>query len=58
MINKIDRPDARPQEVLDEVFDLFLELGADDKLADFPYLFASGRDGYLSRRSRSATKAI
>ena len=36
VINKIDRPDARPQEVLDEVFDLFLELGADDELADFP----------------------
>ena len=41
VINKIDRPDARPHEVLDEVFDLFLQLGADDVLADFPYIFAS-----------------
>ncbi len=48
VINKIDRPDARPSEILDEIFDLFVELGADDTLADFPYVFASGRDGYAS----------
>ncbi len=48
IINKVDRADARPLEVLDEVFNLFLDLGADDKLADFPYLFGSGRGGYLS----------
>src|SRR5271154_2201547 len=42
VINKIDRPDARPEEILDEIFDLFVELGADDQLADFPYIFASG----------------
>jgi GTP-binding protein len=48
IVNKVDRNDARPLEVLDEVFNLFLELGADDKLADFPYLFGSGRGGYLS----------
>ncbi len=48
IINKVDRSDARALEVLDEVFNLFLELGADDKLADFPYLFGSGRGGYLS----------
>jgi GTP-binding protein len=48
VINKIDRPDARPEEVLDEVFDLFLELGADDTLADFPYLYSSARDGYAT----------
>ena len=48
IVNKIDRSDARSLEVLDEVFNLFLELGADDKLADFPYLFGSGRGGYLS----------
>jgi len=46
VINKIDRPDARPMEVLDEVLGLFLELGADDDLADFPYLFASSRGGF------------
>ena len=44
IVNKIDRPDARPHEVLDEILELFLELGADDDLADFPYLFASSRD--------------
>lgn len=48
VVNKIDRPDARPNEVLDEILELFLELGADDELADFPYLFASSRDGYAS----------
>jgi len=48
VVNKIDRGDARPEEVLAEVFDLFLELGASDELADFPFLYASGRDGYAS----------
>jgi len=48
VINKIDRADARPQEVLHEIFDLFLELGADDELADFPYVFASGRAGFAT----------
>ena len=48
VINKIDRADARPFEVLSEVFDLFLDLGADDELADFPYIYASGRDGYAT----------
>jgi GTP-binding protein len=48
VVNKIDRGDARPHEVLDETFELFLELGADDELADFPYIFASGRDGYAT----------
>src|SRR5215831_16572080 len=48
IVNKVDRSDARATEVLNEVFNLFIELGADDKLADFPYLFGSGRGGYLS----------
>jgi len=46
VINKTDRPDARPHEVLNEVFDLFLELEADDDALDFPVVYASGRDGY------------
>ncbi|MFT7542610.1 MAG: GTP-binding protein, partial [Gammaproteobacteria bacterium] len=46
MINKIDRPDARPAEVLDEVFDLFVELGATDAQLEFPVVYGSGRDGY------------
>src|SRR5215471_4271222 len=48
IINKIDRPDARAHEVLDEVFDLFVELGADDEALDFPVLYASGRAGTAS----------
>ena len=49
VINKIDRPDARPHEVIDEVFELFLQLGADDDLADFPYIFASCRSSAMPR---------
>ncbi|MDZ4685469.1 MAG: translational GTPase TypA [Planctomycetaceae bacterium] len=48
VVNKIDRSDARPQEVLSETFDLFVELGADDEMLDFPYIFASGRAGYAT----------
>ena len=55
VINKIDRPDARPHEVLDEVFDLFMQLGADDHLADFPYIFASSKLGYRHPRPRPST---
>ena len=46
IINKIDRPDAQPDQVLDEVFDLFTVLGATNEQLDFPYLFASGRSGW------------
>src|SRR5215212_9762935 len=46
VVNKIDRPDARPAEVLDEVFELFLNLDASDEQLDFPALYASGRAGY------------
>ena len=45
VINKIDKPNARPEEVIDEVFDLFSELGADDEQLDFPIVYASARDG-------------
>ncbi|MFN6052894.1 MAG: translational GTPase TypA, partial [Planctomycetia bacterium] len=45
VINKIDRPDARIDEVLNGVFDLFVELDADEKTLDFPVIYASGRDG-------------
>ncbi|MGA2253911.1 MAG: translational GTPase TypA [Thermoguttaceae bacterium] len=48
VINKIDRPDARPNEVLDEVFELFLQLGADDRLADFPHIYASSKLGFAT----------
>ncbi len=46
VINKIDREGARPNEVIDEVIDLFIELGADDDQIDFPVVYASGRQGY------------
>ncbi len=53
VINKIDRPDARPDEVLNEVFDTFVELGADEGQLDFPYIFASGRGGFASHDSHA-----
>ncbi|MEO7277653.1 MAG: translational GTPase TypA [Sphingomicrobium sp.] len=46
VVNKIDRPDARAAEVLDEIFELFLNLEANDEQLDFPTLYASGRAGY------------
>ncbi|MDO7844070.1 translational GTPase TypA [Sphingomonas immobilis] len=48
VVNKVDRPDERIQEVLDEVFDLFVSLDATDEQLDFPVLYASGRNGYAS----------
>ncbi len=49
VINKIDRPDARPSEVLNEVFDLFIDLDANEEQLDFPVLYASGRDGWATK---------
>lgn len=46
VVNKIDKPDARPTEVVDAVFDLFCELNANEDQLDFPLLYASGRDGW------------
>ncbi len=46
VVNKIDRPEARPTEVVDEVLDLFIELGADDDQLEFPVIYASSREGY------------
>lgn len=59
VVNKIDRPDARAAEVLDEVFDLFVTLGASDEQLDFPVLYASGRNGYAgeSEEVREGTLA-
>jgi len=57
VVNKIDRPDGRHDEVLNEVFDLFVSLDADDDQLDFPTLYASGRNGYASEdpMARSGT---
>jgi GTP-binding protein len=48
VINKIDRPDARPQEVLNEVYDLFIDLDADEEQVEFPVVYASARAGTSS----------
>lgn len=48
VINKIDRPGARPAEVVDEVLDLFIELGADEDQIEFPVVYASSREGYAT----------
>ncbi|HCM22811.1 MAG TPA: translational GTPase TypA [Ruminococcaceae bacterium] len=50
VVNKIDRPGARPAEVVDEVLDLFIELGANDDQLDFPVVYASARDGYAMNK--------
>ena len=49
IINKVDRPDARIDEVLNEVFDLFVALDANDAQLDFPVLYASGRNGWATK---------
>jgi len=48
VVNKIDRKDARPLEVVSEMFDLFIQLGATDETVDFPYVFASTKNGYVA----------
>ncbi len=57
-INKIDRPEARPEEVIDEVLDLFIELGADDKQLDSPFVFTSAREGTASLDSRKQNDSL
>ncbi len=48
VVNKIDRPGSRPWEVIDEVLELFMELGCDADQLDFPYIFASGTEGFAT----------
>jgi GTP-binding protein len=55
VVNKIDRADARAQEVLDEIYDLFIDLGASDEQIDFPVYYAIGRDG-IARESLDGTE--
>ena len=54
VINKIDRPDARPQEVLNEIYDLFIDLDADEDQLDFPVLYAVAKAGHGDARSGEA----
>ncbi len=58
IINKIDRPDGRPEEVVDEVFDLFCSLDANDAQLDFPIMYASGRDGWCVRELEDERKDL
>ncbi|MSR28049.1 MAG: translational GTPase TypA [Phycisphaerales bacterium] len=58
VVNKCDRPDARPQEVVNEVFDLLIDLGADDLALDFPVVWASGRDGWASRTRDDRSRGV
>jgi GTP-binding protein len=58
VINKIDRPDARPQEVLNEIFDTFVDLDADEQQLDFSYIYASGRSGFASHDPKATTGDI
>ncbi|TWT63228.1 translational GTPase TypA [Rubinisphaera italica] len=58
VINKIDRPDCRPDEVLSQVFDLLVELGASDEVLDFPYVYASGRSGFATHDPKDHTGDI
>ena len=49
LVNKIDRQDSRPEEVLDEIYDLFIDLGADEEQIDFPVLYSISRDGVAKK---------
>lgn len=56
VVNKIDRPDARPDEVMNEVFDLLAELDADDDALDFPHIYSSAKQGWASLDDTNQTK--
>lgn len=58
VINKVDRPDGRPDEVINEVFDLFSTLDASEEQLDFPILYASGRDGWCVRELADERKDL
>ncbi|ABI63018.1 translational GTPase TypA [Granulibacter bethesdensis] len=58
VVNKVDRGDARPDEVLNEVFDLFASLDADEKQLDFPVLYASGRQGWADESLEGARENL
>ena len=58
VVNKVDRPDARCQQVVNEVFDLFIDLDADEEALEFPVLFGSGRRGWMTAdRAAAESKA-
>jgi GTP-binding protein len=58
LVNKIDRQDSRPEEVLDEIYDLFIDLGANDKQIDFPVLYSISRDGIAKKTLEEESKNL
>ena len=58
VINKIDRPDARISEVIDEVYDLFIDLGADDKQIEFPVIYTNAKDGIANKELNDDSKDL
>ncbi|WP_298499472.1 translational GTPase TypA [uncultured Maritimibacter sp.] len=58
VLNKVDKPDAEPDRALDEVFDLFANLGADDDQLDFPHMYASGRSGWADNELNGPRKNL
>jgi GTP-binding protein len=56
VVNKIDKPEARPQEVVNEVFDLFIDLDADEAALEFPVFYGSGRQGWMTADLEAAKK--
>ncbi len=58
LVNKIDRQDSRPEEVLDEIYDLFIDLGADEEQIDFPVLYSVSRDGVAKKTLEEESKNL
>ncbi len=58
LVNKIDRQDARPEEVVDEIYDLFIDLGADNDQIDFPILYSISRDGVAKKTLEEESKNL
>jgi GTP-binding protein len=58
LVNKIDRQDARPEEVVDEIYDLFIDLGANDKQIEFPILYSVSRDGIAKKELTDESKNL
>jgi GTP-binding protein len=58
LVNKIDRQDSRPEEVLDEIYDLFIDLGANDEQIEFPVLYAISRDGVAKKTLEDESKNL
>jgi GTP-binding protein len=58
LVNKIDRQDSRPEEVLDEIYDLFIDLGANEEQIDFPVLYSISRDGVAKKQLTDDSKTL